>query len=228
MSRSHRLIPSLAALALLSVLGGALAAGTPAGTVISNQAAATADAPTSGDPPISVLSNLVSATVSPVCSVSVTPDGTTAAPGQSITVLPQEGAAFSYRVLNTGNTASSFSLDSRVEAASAFTPGDLKLFLDANDNGQLDPGEASSPVGSVTLAPDRAATVFLSAATLASSRGDAYLNLIAACQGSTPGDASTSRQQQRGPVAGGGAAGRHAAQDLHARTHQAPGDVTTL
>ena len=82
MNRSFR-VP---AFSLLTLLGLALtdpagAAGTPAGTQLSNQAQAsglTGDAQT----PVTALSNMVSTTVSPLCSVSVTPDGTAAAPGQ--------------------------------------------------------------------------------------------------------------------------------------------------
>ena len=103
MKRSlHSLFPALLALAA-SFVGQAGAAGTPAGTVIQNQASASADGFNPGDPPISALSNLVQAVVSPVCSASVTPDGTTDTPGQSVVLLPSDTATFTYRLTNSGS-----------------------------------------------------------------------------------------------------------------------------
>ena len=168
--------------------GRAGAAGTPAGTVIQNQASATADPFVPGDPGISVLSNLVESVVNPVCSVSVTPDGTVAAPGQSSTLLPGDSAVFTYRLTNSGNTTSTYALKALIDAASAFTPAPLNVYLDANGNGQLETAERASETASLTLAPDAGQTMFLVAATSDSSRGDAFVNLSASCPGGTPED----------------------------------------
>ncbi|WP_407569077.1 DUF11 domain-containing protein [Deinococcus altitudinis] len=190
MKRSPLLLFS-ALLALAAGLAGqAGASGTPAGTVIQNQASATADPFVAGDPGISALSNLVESVVSPLCSVSVTPDGTVAAPGQSSTLLPGDGATFTYRVTNAGNITNTYVLKALVDAASAFTPAPLNVYLDANNDGQLADTERASEVGSLTLAPDAGQTVFVVAATSDSSRGDAFVNLSAACPGGAPADSN--------------------------------------
>jgi len=183
-----------ALLALAAGLGGqAGAGGTPAGTVIQNQASATADPINPGGPGLSAQSNVVQAVVSPVCSLSVTPDGSTDAPGQSVTLLPTDTATFTYVVTNTGNTTNTYTLAALVDPASAFTPGPVNLYLDANGNGQLDAAERATTVSSLTLAPDQAANVFLLAATSDASRGDAYVNVQAACPAARPPTRTTSR-----------------------------------
>ncbi|WP_424951280.1 DUF11 domain-containing protein [Deinococcus sp.] len=188
MKRSlYSLFPALLALAV-SLAGQAGAAGTPAGTVIQNQASASADPFNPGDPPISALSNLVQAVVSPVCSVSLTPGGSTDAPGQSVTLLPTDTATFTYRLTNSGNTDSTYDLKALIDAASAFTPGPVNVYLDADGNGQLDAGERAADTTTLTLAPDAGATLFVVAGTSDSSRGDAFVNLTAACPGGTPTD----------------------------------------
>ncbi|ULH14491.1 DUF11 domain-containing protein [Deinococcus sp. KNUC1210] len=171
-------------------MGLASATGTPAGTKITNQAIGTANSVNPGQPPISVLSNTVSATVSPVCSVVVTPDGTVDAPGQSATLLPAENTTFTYQVLNTGNTENTYTLSSLTDAASAFTPTGLKMYLDANNNGVLDSAEAATSIGSVKLAANAKATVFLVVTTNDASRGDAFVNLVAACADGSAGDSN--------------------------------------
>ncbi|MGY2892828.1 DUF7933 domain-containing protein [Deinococcus sp. UYEF24] len=190
MKRSPLLLFSALLALAAGMLGQAGASGTPAGTVIQNQASATADPFVPGDLGLSVLSNLVESVVSPVCSVSVTPDGTVAAPGQSSTLLPGDSATFTYRLTNVGNTTNTYTLNALVDAASAFTPAPLNVYLDANNDGQLEDAERASEVGSLTLAPDAGQTVFVVVATSDSSRGDAFVNLSAACPGGTPEDSN--------------------------------------
>ena len=169
----------------LTLSGLAGAAGTPAGTVIQNQASASADPFNPGDPAITALSNIVQSVVSPVCSVSVLPDGTVGAPGQSATLLPTDTATFTYTLSNTGNTSNTYDLGALTDPLSAFTPSSVNVYLDANGNGQLEDSERVN-TASVTLAPDAAVTLFLLATTTDSSRGDAYVNLLAACAGGAP------------------------------------------
>ncbi|WP_407542935.1 DUF11 domain-containing protein (plasmid) [Deinococcus radiomollis] len=188
---------SLSTLALLVSLGLASAVGTPAGTPITNQAIGTADPITPGLPPIQVLSNTVSATVAPVCSVVVGPHGTVQVPGQRATLLPGETTTFSYTVQNTGNTENTYTLSALSDAASAFTPG-LSVYLDANHNGALDPAEAAMPISSVKLLPDASATVFVVASTSDASRGNAYVNLSAACADGSAADTNNIAQLQVG------------------------------
>ncbi|ADV68584.1 DUF11 domain-containing protein [Deinococcus maricopensis] len=183
MSRVPHFIATLAL--ALSALAGAV--GTPAGTSITNQASGQADPFTPGGPPVVSVSNIVQATVQPVCAVSVTPDGTVAAPGQAATVLPGERAVFPYRAVNVGNTPSTFNVSGTVESGSAHTPA-LRVVVDANGNGTPDANE--SDVTTVTLDADASANLLLIADTTTAARGDAFVNLVAACTDGTSRDAN--------------------------------------
>ncbi|WP_293915377.1 DUF11 domain-containing protein [Deinococcus sp.] len=178
---------SLSALVVLTLSALAQAAGSPAGTVITNQAAASG---TLGDDntPVSGLSNIVSTTVSPVCSVSVTPGGTIQAPGQQQTILAGESALFAYQVTNSGNTGDATPLSLQVPGVSSFTPT-LTLYLDANGDGKLDANELT-PITSVKLAPDGVAKLLVKAQTSQGQSGGAYINLIAGCGNGQPGDSN--------------------------------------
>ena len=175
--RTPRLNRLLALLGLTS-LAWVQAAGTPAGTVISNQASATAVSSDPNEPPIEVVSNTISTTVSAVCAVSVTPDGTPTQPGQRASILPGEQTVFSYTVLNAGNQATTFALSSATDASSGFTPA-VKIYLDTNGNGQLDTGEPLAD--SVTLDPDQSARFLLAVQTAGADHGSAFVSLNAGC-----------------------------------------------
>ncbi|MEW6421045.1 MAG: DUF11 domain-containing protein [Deinococcota bacterium] len=156
----------------------AAAVSTPAGTEIVNQATATFDPITPGAPG-SAVSNVVRTTVQAVCAVSITPDGTVANPGQSAS-LPYGGhAALHYTLVNAGNQTTTYPVTARTEAESAFTPT-THVYLDANSNGRVDPGERE--VENVTLVPEQSANLLLVAET-AGGQGTAYVNLVASCGG---------------------------------------------
>ncbi|MBZ9713411.1 DUF11 domain-containing protein [Deinococcus multiflagellatus] len=182
MRNNPSVLNTLAALAL-TLLSPAQAAGTPAGTVIENQA--TLEFTPEGGPPTSIPTPPVTTVVQPICAVSVVPSGTVAQPGQSLSLLPGEGATLRYTLTNAGNATNTVSLRAAVEAASQFTPGGLGIRTDSNGNGQLDDGDAA--VQSVTLAADASATLFVPATTQSSNRGDAFVNLIASCATNTSG-----------------------------------------
>lgn len=178
------------ALLLPGLLAGAFAVGaqaqttsvsgpTPAGTEITNQATATFEPVTPGGES-SAQSNIVRTTVQALCAVSVTPNGTVRAPGQTATVLPGEGVTFRYTVVNAGNDTFTLPLAGRVEAESAFAPG-LRVVLDRNANGVADAGEPD--VREVSLAVGAQAQVLLLVQTAQENGGDAYVNLVAGCAG---------------------------------------------
>ncbi|GMA17074.1 DUF11 domain-containing protein [Deinococcus metallilatus] len=167
--------PCLALLGL-TLHGTALAGGTPAGTVITNQASAEALGPNGES--ISAVSDRVTTVVSPVCAVSITPDGTPGAPGQTRHVLPGEQALFSYSVLNVGNQTNTFALSSLLDASSAFAPGSVNIYLD-DGSGQIAPGAQS--VNSVTLDADKSARLLMTVQTAGSDRGGASVSLNASC-----------------------------------------------
>ncbi len=169
------LAPCLAALSL-SLHSAAFAGGTPADTVITNQASVAAiDADGAA---ISDVSTTVTTTVSGVCAVSVTPDGTPDQPGQTASILPGEQAIFSYSVLNAGNQSNTFALASVVDRTSAFQPG-VKIYLDSNGNGALDAGEPEA--SSVTLDADQSAKLLMVVSTADSDRDGAFVSLNASC-----------------------------------------------
>ncbi|CAM4440409.1 DUF11 domain-containing protein [Deinococcus marmoris] len=181
MTRSRFILPALLLGLLLPGFAGAqslTAQGlTPAGTVITNQAQAEFVSPTTGQPTVSQ-SNVVQTTVSAVCALSVTPDGTVAQPGQSASLLPGEQATFVYKVVNAGNATFTFGVTARTEAGGTSAPG-LKLVRDLNGNGKADVGEPE--ISSVTLDADKSADVLLLVDAI--SAGDAFVNLVAGCAG---------------------------------------------
>ena len=172
----------------LAVCGSSLAAGTPAGTVISNQASVTAIPTGLGAQPISSVSNIIFTTVSAVCAPSVTPDGTPLAPGQRQTILPGEQAALSYRLLNVGNQVNTFDLSSSLDGSSTFIPANRAVYLD-DGSGRVASG--AQPVSSVTVAPDADVNLLLLAQSSPSDRGSAFVGLNASCAPALGGASDT-------------------------------------
>lgn len=183
---SRSTFPNLAALVLLSHFSLAVAAGTPAGTIITNVASGNADPLLQGQPPVNGLSNLISTTVLPVCSVSVTPNGSVGAPGQQKIVLPGESAVFAYQIINVGNVVAQTAVSVAVPGESAFAPV-TTLYLDRNNNGELDTDERT-PISSVNLPIDGSARVLILAQSSAEQRGDGFVNLVAGCVGQPVSD----------------------------------------
>nr|WP_157445422.1 DUF11 domain-containing protein [Deinococcus actinosclerus] len=140
------------------------------------------------------MSNVIRTVVQAVCSVSVTPDGTVAQPGQSATLLPLERAVFTYTVVNTGNTTEAFPLSAAQEAGT-ISPA-TQVIRDLNGNGQPDANEPV--VTSVTLAPEEQAQVLL-VVTASAAQGDAFVNLIGSCAGGEARDANNVSVVRVGP-----------------------------
>ena len=109
----------------------AMAVGTPAGTVISNQAFADYE-DANGNPLPRVYSNTVTTTVSQVAGVVITPETATksAAQGTSLT--------FPATVTNSGNGDDTFALE--VNTCAGWT---ATIYEDTNGNGILDAGESA-------------------------------------------------------------------------------------
>ncbi|GGL92741.1 hypothetical protein GCM10010840_33580 [Deinococcus aerolatus] len=177
MTRSLFILPTLLLGLLLPGAHAGAQSLTPAGTVITNQAQAEFLSPDTNQPVVST-SNVVQTTVSAVCALSVTPDGTPAQPGQSAALLPGEAATFVYKIVNAGNATSTFAVSARTEAGGTSFPG-LRLVLDLNGNGVADANEPE--ISSVTLEADRSADVLLLVDAI--SAGDAFVNLMASCAG---------------------------------------------
>ena len=146
-------------------LGAVIAEGTPAGTEIRNQASASYT--DSAGQPQTTTSNEVVTVVQPVYGVTITPDGTEAAPGQTQSGVPGSTVYFPYTVTNTGNDDDTINLTTDTNSSQDdFTLESPEIYLDENCNGQIDPGE--SAVTSVDLAADESACLVV-AATIPSS-----------------------------------------------------------
>jgi len=162
-NESKRLTSILTALLLVtpfSFIGfqkEAKAVGTPAGTVIGNQATATYE--DSQNNTYTSTSNLVTTTVASVFGFTITPDGTEAAPGQQQNATPGGIVYYPYTLTNNGNATDSFTISSVV--GNATTPSlvagvnsSKQVYLDVNGNGIVDVGDTLiSNGGSVNNVP---------------------------------------------------------------------------
>lgn len=171
-------------LILALVLGVALAAGTPAGTAITNQAAASYI--DSAGQPRTTTSNLVTTIVQQVYSFTITPDSTKSNPGQTRNGLPGAQVLFNYTVTNTGNGTDTINLTTAQGTSDNFDLTNIKIYLDANCNGNVDAGE--SQVTSVTLGADQQACVIVAATIPSTAQNSQYGNLD--LKGTSAGDST--------------------------------------
>jgi len=168
---------------LLALLALVWAAGTPAGTEIRNQASASYI--DSAGQPQTTTSNEVITVVQPVYGFSITPDGADeATPGQTKSGLAGAPVYFNYIVTNTGNTTDTIALTAVNGTSDNFDFTSTAIYLDANCNGQVDPGEGT--VSAVTLAADASACLVVEAGIPSGQDDDYYGNLN--IQGTSQGD----------------------------------------
>ncbi|MDZ7587803.1 MAG: hypothetical protein U5J78_01065 [Parasphingorhabdus sp.] len=186
---SSSLLVGLFGLASLALpIGAAQAAGTIAGTEISNIAQATYD---NGGGPVTIDSNEVKIRVDELLDVTVAsgnPGDVTTTPGATQQVL-------TYQVTNTGNGNESFTL-----TADGARPGDdfdttiEQIILDTNNNGVYDPGidtvyvaGSNDPV----IAPDSSITIFvlstIPATPVDGNRAEVSLLAVATTGSGAPG-----------------------------------------
>jgi uncharacterized repeat protein (TIGR01451 family) len=131
----------------------------PAGHVISSRSEATYER---SGARLSAFSNAVSVNVLAVYGPLVAPDGTTAVPGATVRAFAGGAAAFPYRLRNVGNAPDDFDLSIVYPAPCDFIPVGSRIFLDADADGVVDPGEA--PVWNVgPLAPGEEVSLVVSA-----------------------------------------------------------------
>jgi len=166
-------------------------AGTPAGTVISNQATGTVGRER-------YFSNTVDTTVTTHCVPSVTPDGTPAAPGQRVGITPGGEAAVPYLLTNAGNDTFTFTLSWLLPAGGDFDLFETRVVRDGNGNGARDPGEPE--VTDVTLPADGTAALLLVVTAPSSADGHAQISLTATCpDGRTDHDNTADVRTAPGP-----------------------------
>lgn len=138
----------LFALAFFSVIALPIfAAGTPAGTQIKNQA--TAQYLDENGNSQSSTSNEVITVVQPIYGLTMTPDGTVAAP-TSQTATAGTRVYTPYTLTNTGNAPDSFNLATALDGANTFVPANVAIYLDSNGDGVVGAGDnAITNTGSV-------------------------------------------------------------------------------
>jgi len=129
----------VAVLSMLLTSASVLAAGTPAGTQIVNQATATYTDQNGVSQ--TAASNEVITEVSQVCGLTIVPNGTESAPGQSQEAAPGNTVYFSYTLTNTGNGPDTYELQIVNSSGDDFDPDSGAVYLDTNGNGLVDPGE---------------------------------------------------------------------------------------
>ena len=157
---------------MVLAMGIAMAATPPAGTIIRNQAAALVEDEV-------YYSNVIETVVLPVCAVSLTPDGSTTDPAQTVNVTPGGVAYLAYKIKNTGNDAFDFDLTSLQDPSSSWAPQSSAIYLDANRNAQIDPGEGQ--VQQVNLGAGESAWLILEVEAPNIGNGNLYISPSAGC-----------------------------------------------
>jgi uncharacterized repeat protein (TIGR01451 family) len=157
--RLARVVPLIVATATIGFSSPVMAAGTAAGTTISNTATATYNDPTGT--PVVVPSNRVDIKVDELLDVTVA----TADPGDVVVTPSSTNRVLSFTVTNTGNGSEAFRLTpTSTIGGDQFDPTATSVVLDTNGNGVYDAGVdtvytpgSNDPV----LAPDASVRVFV-------------------------------------------------------------------
>ncbi|BDP44388.1 hypothetical protein DAETH_43570 (plasmid) [Deinococcus aetherius] len=185
-----KLLATTLALATFSVFSQGLAVGTAANTAISNTGYLDLN---DGVNTTTLQSTPVVVNVTQVYGVTVTPDGTTAAPGQNVTLFPGQTGILTYTLTNTGNGTDSFNVAAATANATAQGANILGVYLDNPTTGTVGSYDAGDTlVTSVaSLAADATRTLFVryslpSGTTGGSASGAAHqLNLSGTSAGDT-------------------------------------------
>jgi uncharacterized repeat protein (TIGR01451 family) len=203
--RKNAAMAALTAVSACIFAGPAFAAGTPAGTNITNVATATYELPNGGE--ASVDSNVVTLKVDELLDVSV-------AWGDPSDVSAQSGAAaqpLKFTVTNGGNGTESFTLAALANGGGDdFDPTSTSIVLDTNGNGAYDAGVDTvyaSGSNDPELAPDQSITVFVLAAIPAGAgdgqRGRIDLTAVARTGSGAPGTSFAGLGQGGGDAVAG-------------------------
>lgn len=157
--RFAHLVPLIVVSASVSFATPAKAAGTVAGTTISNTATASYNDP--GGTPQTATSNQVDIRVDELLNVTVA----TADPGPVVTTPGATNQVLKFTVTNTGNGSEAFRLTATTAiGGDQFDPAATSLVLDTNGNGAYDAGvDTVYTAGSndPVLAPDASIHVFV-------------------------------------------------------------------
>lgn len=167
--RKNTLLAAAAAISTGAFATPALAAGTVAGTNITNVATATYELPGGGE--ASIDSNIVTLKVDELLDVSVAWGD----PGDVATSAGQTGQLLKFTVTNGGNGAEAFTLAAVANGGGDdFDPAVTSIVLDSNGNGAYDAGVDTvyaSGSNDPQLDPDQSITVFI-VSTIPAAAGD--------------------------------------------------------
>jgi uncharacterized repeat protein (TIGR01451 family) len=154
----------LIALLTLSLASAAGALGTTAGSTISNTGFV--DYTTDDGVSATATSTAVSATVLQVYAVNISPDGTAAAPGQTVytgNTTAAQITALTYTLRNDGNGTDNFTLTAPAVSSSVTTAGGtVSYYVDAAGGtaGVYDPGVDTLVSGNISLTADATKTFY--------------------------------------------------------------------
>jgi uncharacterized repeat protein (TIGR01451 family) len=220
--RKNAALAALTAVSACVFASPAQAAGTPAGTDITNVATATYELPNGGE--ASIDSNIVTLKVDELLDVSVawSDPSDVAAPAGGI------GQRLKFTVTNGGNGTESFTLGTIANGGGDdFDPSAVSIVLDSNSNGAYDAGVDtlySSGSNDPQLDPDQSITVFvlstIPAAAGDGQRGRVDLTAVAKTGSGAPGS-SFAGQGQGGGDAVVGATGGDSEDDGYYRVAKA-------
>lgn len=203
-------VPLVVATASIGYSHGAHAAGTVAGTTISNTATATYD--DGSGTPVSIPSNKVDIKVDELLDVAVA----TADPGDVVVQPGSTNRVLSFTVTNTGNGSEAFRLTpNSTVGGDQFDPTTTSIVLDSNGNGIYDPGidtvynaGSNDPV----LAPDGAIKVFVLSTIPGGAsdldKGIVQLSAVANTGTGTPGTSFAGAGQGGGDAVVGASTGK--------------------
>lgn len=220
--RKNALLAAFGAVSAGALASPALAAGTPAGTNITNVATATYELP-NGDE-TSVDSNIVTLKVDELLDVSVAWGD----PADVATSAGLTGQRLKFTVTNGGNGAEAFTLATVANGGGDdFDPAVTSIVLDSNGNGAYDAGVDTvyaSGGNDPQLEPDQSITVFvvstIPAAAADGHRGRVDLTAVATTGSGAPGT-SFAGLGQGGGDAVVGATGADAEDDGYYRVAKA-------
>lgn len=144
--------------AALLLAGFGSAVGTPAGTAISNTATLDLN---DGVTTTTITSTPVVVNVQQVYNVTVSPDGTAAAPGQTTNAFPGQAATLTYTVTNTGNGTDTINLNALTAGGSASGANIVGLFVETNGTPGFQQGADLAVTSLTNVAADDSRVVYL-------------------------------------------------------------------
>lgn len=184
---------------LLAAASSAFAIGTPAGTLIDNTAVLDLN---DGTTTTSITSTAVRVNVTQIYNVSITPNGTITAPGQTVTVQPGNTGFLTYTVTNTGNGTDTINLASAIMNGQTGTV--TGIYLDNPTTGTVGSYDAGDTLVTnlASVPADDTRTVFVRYTTPTGTTGGAAADALHLLNitGTSNGDSTKSDSDNVGAI----------------------------